>query len=125
MRTTLLLLVSGVVTLASCTGPRFGPGFSMADTAYFSDPPYITIRTDDYHLRWRYGTFGFYFQPSSKVINGQLVFALQGTSSSGSLSGHYGELPITDPQQIRALEHGGAFWLQPDGRLVRLEVRRM
>jgi hypothetical protein len=57
-------------------------------------------------------------------VDGQLLFALRGTSSSGSLSGRYGDLPITDPKRIHALESSGAFWLEPDGRKIQLEVRR-
>ena len=114
-----LSLVSG------CTGFLFGPGFSMTDTAYFAEPPHIMARSDGYSLRWRYGTWGFFFQPSSKVVDDQLIFALQATSSSGSLTGCYGEVPITDPKRIHALESGGAFWLEPNGSRVRLEVRRL
>jgi hypothetical protein len=77
-----------------------------------------------YSLRWRYGTDGFYFTPRSKVVNGQLLFALQATTSTGSTSGRYAELPITDPKRIHALESGGALWLEPDGRKVRLEMSR-
>src|SRR5436190_21534663 len=117
-----LLLVLGL--LAGCTGFRFGPGFSMTDPGYFSESPHIVAKADGYSLRWRYGRWGFLFRPESKVVDDQLLFALQVTSSSGSLSGRYGELPITDPKRIRVLERGGAFWLEPDGRKIPLEVRR-
>jgi len=66
---------------------------------------------------------GFYFHPSSKVINGQLCFALQGTSSSGRLKGKIGEITITKPREISALLSGGAFWLEPDGTKVRLSLK--
>src|SRR5688572_21405829 len=113
MRSLPLLLVAGL--LFGCAAFRFGPGFSMTDPGYFSEPPHIVSQAGGYSLRWRYGTWGFFFQPESKVVAGQLLFALQATSSSGSLSGRYGELPISDPKRIRALESAGAFWLEPDG----------
>jgi hypothetical protein len=103
---------------------RIGPGFSMADPAYFSESPHVVVTTGGYALKWRYGTWGFFFQPESKVVSGQLLFALQATTSSGSLNGREGTLPITDPKRIRALEVGGAFWLEPDGRKVQLEVKQ-
>ena len=115
----LLLLVS---FLAACTCCRFGPGFSMSDPAYFSEPPYIAATPGGYSLRWRYGTWGFFFRPDSKVVDGQLLFALQVTTSSGNM--RYGELPIKRPEHIRALETAGAYWLEPNGDKVRLEVRK-
>ena len=112
--------------LAGC-GTRFGPGFSMYDKAYFADRPHTAVHTNTatYGLRWRYGTWGFFFQPCAKIVGGQLCFSLQGTSSSGSLSGRYGEIPITDPKLIQTLQRGGAFWLEPGGEKVRLEERKL
>jgi hypothetical protein len=121
-RSFLLLLVFGV--FAGCATFRFGPGFSMTDPGYFSEPPHIVARPDSYSLAWHYGAWGFFFQPELRIVEGQLLFALQATSSNGALSGRYGELPITDVKHVHALESGGAFWLEPDGRKVRLEVRR-
>jgi hypothetical protein len=117
-----LPLLLALVLLAGCAGFRFGPGFSMNDPGLFSEPPHIVAGPQGYSLRWRYGTAGFFFRPDSKVVDGKLLFALQATSSSGSLTGRYGELRITDPKRIQALKSGGAFWLEPDGRKVRLEV---
>lgn len=97
----------------------------MNDTAYFMESPHIVARPNEYSLRWRYGTWGFFFEPSSKIVDGSLLFALQATSSSGSLKGRYGEIPIRDAKRVHALESGGAFWIEPDGRRVRLEVKRL
>jgi hypothetical protein len=127
MRTVILsLTLFSACVLAGC-GARFGPGYSMNDKAYFADSPHIAVHTNTttYGLRWQYGTMGFYFQPSAKIVSGQLFFSLQGTSSSGSLSGRYAELPITDPTQIRALLGGGAFWLEPNGRTIRLTLTNL
>jgi hypothetical protein len=68
---------------------------------------------------------GFFFQPRGKIIDGQLLFSLQGTSSSGSLSGRYDEVPVEDPEMVEALRAGGAYWLEPDGQRVRLEERSL
>jgi hypothetical protein len=107
---------------AGCAGMRFGSAWSMYNKQYFAEPPQIVKRLNDYSIQWRYGAMGFYFFPSSKVINGRLVFALEGTSSSGSLSGRFGEQAITKPKEIRAIETGGAFWLEPDGREIALKM---
>lgn len=119
-----LSLLLAVGFLFGCASYRFGPGFSMTDPGYFSESPHIVAMPGGYNLRWRYGRWGFFFQPESKVVAGQLLFALRATSSSGALTGRYGELPITDPKRIHALESGGAFWLEPGGRKIQLEVRR-
>jgi hypothetical protein len=120
---TLSLLLS-LSILAGCAAFRFGPGLSMTDPQYFSEPPYIVAKPDGYSLRWRYGTWPFYFYPESRVRDGQLVFALRGSSSTGSASGKYGEVAITGSGRIHALESAGAFWLEPDGRKIQLEVRK-
>jgi hypothetical protein len=112
--------------LAGC-GAQFGPGYSMNDKHYFADSPHIAVHTNTttYGLRWQYGSMGFFFQPRAKIVSGRLLFSLQGTSSSGSLSGRYDEIPITDPTQIQTLLSGGAFWLEPDGTKVRLALTNL
>lgn len=94
----------------------------MYDNQLFAEPPHIVRSNESYRLEWRYGAWGFYFRPASKVVDGELLFALGATTSSGNLAGKTGEVPITDPTSIRALETGGAYWLEPDGRKVRLRV---
>ena len=116
-----LFLLFTLSVFAGC-GFRFGPGLSMHDKACFGESPHIVARTNGYSLRWRYGTDGFFFQPRSKIVDGQLLFSLQVTSSSGALSGRYGEVPITDPKQIQALKEAGAYWFERDGRKIRLEI---
>jgi hypothetical protein len=112
--------------LTGC-GACFGPGYSMHNKAYFADSPHIAVHTNaaTYSLRWQYGSMGFFFQPNARIVNGQLCFCLQATSSSGSLSGRYGEIPLTDPKLIQALQNGGAFWLEPGGQKVRLAERKL
>lgn len=97
----------------------------MHDPKYFMHSPHIVIRANEYCLRWRYGDFGWFFQPQSKVINGQLVFSVQATASSGDFTGKYTELLITDQQKIRALETGGAMWWEPNGKKVPLPIWRL
>ena len=121
MRITIPLLAFVALLLAGC-GARFGPGYSLDDKHYFASRPHIAVHTNTatYGLRWQYGSMGFSFQPRAKIVSGQLLFSLQGTSSSGSLSGRYVEIPITGPTQIRTLLTTGAFWLEPDGTRVSL-----
>ena len=120
------LTLVAALFLTGC-GARFGPGYSVHDKHYFADSPHIAVHTNTatYSLRWQYGTMGFYFSPRAKIVAGQLCFSLQGTSSSGSLSGRYGEVPIIDPKQVQALLSAGACWLEPDGRKIRLDVRKL
>ena len=66
---------------------------------------------------------GFFFEPSSRIVDGKLEFDRQGTSSSGSFVGRYGQVPISGPDAIEALQSRGVFWLEPDGREVRLDVQ--
>lgn len=118
-----IAVLATAVAVGGC-GLRFGPGFSLNDGQYFAEPPRIIVRDNAHFLRWRYGEMGFYFSPSWKVVEGKLLFALQGTSSSGSLAGEFGEAPIVDAKQVRALEAGGGFWVEPDGRRLPLEIVR-
>ena len=106
---------------------RFGPGYSMHDTNYFADAPHIAVHTNTatYALRWQYGTMGFFFTPDAKIVGGELCFCLRATSSSGSLSGRYSEIPITDQKMIQALRSGGAFWLEPDGTRASLALTNL
>jgi hypothetical protein len=119
-----IFVLSFVFLFAGCVamGWRFGPGFSMYDRNYFSEPPQIRKRGSAYALEWHYGTLGWFFQASTKVVDSRLLLSLPATSSSGSLRGQHGEFLITKPMQVRALEIGGAFWLEPDGKAVRLKV---
>jgi hypothetical protein len=78
-----------------------------------------------YALRWKYGTQGFFFQPEANIIDGRLCFSLQATTSSGSLSGERAEIPISDRDQIKALQQRGACWLEPDGQTkISLELKK-
>jgi hypothetical protein len=126
MRIAISALAFVALLLAGC-GARFGPGYSLDDKHYFAARPHIAVHTitATYGLRWQYGSMGFYFQPSAKIVSGRLLFSLQGSSSSGSLSGRYAEIPITDPTQIRTLLATGAFWLEPDGTKVSLTVTNL
>ena len=126
MRATIPLLAFVLLLLAGCDA-RFGSGYSLDDKHYFASRPLIAVHTNTttYALRWQYGSMGFYFQPRAKVVSGQLLNSLQGTSSSGSRSGLYDELPITAPIQIQTLVSGGAFWLEPEGTKVRLTLTNL
>jgi len=109
------------IALQGCAW-RFAPGFSMHDTGYFTESPYIVQRGNDYFLRWRYGNWGFYFFPESRLRNGTIIFSLQATSSSGSVAGKVGEIRIEGEAKIHALETGGAFWWEPDGQKIPLKI---
>ena len=108
------------------TGWRFGPGLSCTSGTLFSAPPVVERRGDAYFLTWTQGGYEFFFQPSYKAIDGRLIFALQVTSSSGSLAGRHREMRIEGTENLRALQTGGAFWWErdpePDGRLIRLKT---
>jgi hypothetical protein len=121
MRASLVATVLIAFTAAGC-GLRFGPGFSSQDSRYFSEPPRIIVKGDARTLRWRYGEMGFYFSPSSKVSDGQLLFALQATTSTGARAGQIGEVLIWDAKRIHALDSGGAFWVEPNGDKVPLLI---
>lgn len=97
---------------------------SLTDTEYFLEAPYVLERTNDYVLRWRYGSAGASFEPKAKVVDGRLEFSFQGSPKDGFRSGEYDELSITNQLQLDAFKSGGAYWVQPDGSRVRLDVRK-
>ena len=110
--------------LTSC-GLFFGPGYSMSDGHYFSEPPHVALEGNAYSLRWRYGSMGFFFIPSHKVVNGELLFSLQGTSSSGNLRGREAGIPITAPDEIAAIKGGRVFWFEEGHRKIPLEIKQL
>jgi hypothetical protein len=121
MNPRLVIGFAGYVFTAACGHPT--GSYSLDDPNYFSERPHIVGDADQYSLCWRYGTMGFYFQPSSRIENGRLVFALHATSSSGALAGRYGASTISSGDAVDALRRGGAFWLEPDGSEVKLDVK--
>jgi len=82
----------------------------------------VVKRGESYALRWTYGEWGFFFQPEYRVREGALWFSVQGTSSSGALTGRTVEMAIEKPKAIAALQNGGAFWWEPDRTTVRLAI---
>jgi hypothetical protein len=112
------------VGLTAC-GLFFGPGYSMSDGDYFAEPPHVALEGDAYSLRWRYGRMGFFFIPSHKVVNGELLFSLQGTSSSGNLRGRAASIPITALDEIAAIKGGKVFWFEEGHRKIPLEIRQL
>lgn len=122
MKTLLVISIAiGSVAAASCG--RSTGGYSLDDPSYFSERPYVVGSAGQFSLCWRYGTMGFFFQPSSRVVKEKLVFALRGTTSTGALAGRYGERPISDPDALAALHKHGVVWLEPDGREVTLSIQ--
>ena len=108
----LLILITGCISV------------SLTDTEYFLEAPCILERADGSVLRWRYGKAGASFEPKAKVVDGRLEFSFPGSPKDGFRSGEYDELPISNPEQLEALKTGGAYWVQPDGSRVRLDVRK-
>ena len=120
------LIVVAALTVASCDSD-VEPAYSMHNDGLFEESPHVVVRSNSdvarYALRWKYGFMGFYFRPEAKIVDGNLCFSLQGTTSSGSLSGEKAELAITDLNEIEALKRGGACWLEPSGERIKLEVK--
>ncbi|ACB75878.1 hypothetical protein [Opitutus terrae] len=117
-----LLVIVTLLALSGC-GFFFGPGYGSADHQYFAEPPVVVKVGDHYALRWRYGSMGFYFRPRYEVRDASLVFSLQGTSSSGSVSGKTQEMLIEGDNAIAALKKGGAFWWEPDRSLTPISIK--
>jgi len=108
--------------VSTAMGWRFGPGLSCKATGLFAAPPVVVHRNSGYALAWTYGKDAFFFQPNYRALDGRLVFVLQATSSSGNVAGSRTEMPIDGTENVAALESGGAFWWEPDGSYVKLEV---
>lgn len=119
MRRFLLILLA--LPVSAC-GLMFGPGYSMNDPQYFMQKPYLVKDASNYLMKWKYGEMGFYFTPKCKVIDAALLCSLQGTSSTGNRKGKPGEITISDPGQVNALESGGVYWFEPDGKRLKLEI---
>jgi hypothetical protein len=118
------LLLASTLAPAACTtlGWRFGPGFSSEDRGLFAGRPVVEHRGDRYFLTWTYGPQAFFFRPGYQARDGRLVVSLQGSSSSGHVAGRVDAVPIEGAANVQALQRGGAFWWEPDGRFVRLDI---
>jgi len=116
-----LIFITFIVQVG-CLSPRFQSSWSCDDPGYFCERPHIQQCGESYELQWKYGSLGFYFLPVSKVVNGQLLFALQATTSTGNRHGKIGSVPITNPRHVAALRNKGAFWLEPNGSKIPLKV---
>ena len=112
--------LAALVTLVACAS---NPPISASDPAVFSEKPYIAAKAGSYWLTWRYGSTGCVLFPERELISGALQFSLYVTTSSGCIPGREGSLPITRREEIQALEKNGAFWLEPDGTRLKLEIR--
>jgi hypothetical protein len=101
-----LLLCAGCM---GAFGPKFRPGFSAHA---FMDDAHIREKNGNYSFVWRYRTNTFIFYPESKVVDGELHFALNASTSSGNPGGYYGQVVISDPAKIEALTNNGAYWVE-------------
>ena len=117
-----ILFLGGCVEL----GWRFGPCFSSNDKDFFSAPPVVVQRGEQFFLSWTQGSNPFFFKPDYKAMDGRLVFVLASSTSSGNLAGRYREVKIDGDVNILALHRGGACWWEPepepDGSFVRLQI---
>ena len=114
------LSLPALLTLVACV---YYPGISAKDDTFFSEQPYIAAATGGYSLNWRYGRLGCVFFPEGKVVDGELQFSLLATTSTGCVPRRDASMPITRPEQVRALESKGAYWLEPDGTRLKLAIR--
>jgi hypothetical protein len=111
-----------VPLLSGCIGWQFGPGFSARDTRYFATPPKIIEKSGGYVLAWTFGKNAFPFVPRYRVKEGRAVFSVQGMSSAWPVDGRYHEMAITGHAVEAAIKKGEAFWWQPDGSFLRIEI---
>ncbi len=123
MKRLVLLLTVLPIFCVGCIGFFFGPGFSSTDKNYFAVPPVVVKKGEQFVLRWRYGSMGFYYRPRYEVRGGALWFSLQATSSSGSVAGREVEMLIEGQKEISAVKNGGAIWWASDGSRVPLAVK--
>ena len=96
----------------------------MKDRTLFHEKPYLSAENGRYKLKWTYGDMGCIFFPESKIANGELHFYLTVTTSSGCIPDRPGSMEINDPGQVRAIESHGAYWLEPDGSKINIDIRR-
>jgi len=99
-----------------------GLGYSISDPNYFKEKPIFVKFEAGYKLIWRYGKFGFFFTPECLVKKLQLFCSLQGTSSSGALTGKHGSIYLSKPDEVEAIKNNNSFWLEPDGSKIEIET---
>jgi len=102
-----------------------GPHCTARDPFYFAEPPVIVVEKSEYRLMWRYGKGLADFQPTYGMWSGDLVFTMSWLMSTGDRRGEYGSIPISSEKAIHAIEHGRAFWWEPDGHFEPLAIQRV
>lgn len=108
--------------LSGC-GVTFSSGYSYYDEMYFQKSPWIEKEGEKYYLKWVYGKYGFYYQPQCIARAEEALCSLQGTSSSGVLTGREGYIQISNSAVIAAIENNQIYWLEPNNEKVRLKVK--
>jgi hypothetical protein len=114
------LRLAALVAVVACAS---NPPISARDPAVFAEEPYIAAKAGGYWLTWVYGGTGCVLSPERELISGALQFSLRVTTSSGCIPGREGSMQITRREEIEALEKNGAFWLEPGGTRLKLEIR--
>ena len=104
-----------------------GSLMSHNDNKYFKESPTIVITEDECFLRWRYSSEGmiFYMIAESNIVNDKLIFNVSGTTSTGNPSGRRHLQGIRDEAKKKLAMNGGAYWKEPDGTLVQLNVEKI
>jgi len=94
----------------------------MNDEYVFMESPVVVKGENGYKLVWRFGKIGFYFSPTCVAGNSELLCSLKVTTSTGTSTGKYGELPLNQPNELEAIENNDVYWLEPNGAKIRIKV---
>lgn len=114
------LVLSHLLLLTSCASDR--SSVSMDDAAIFMDRPKIVETGGGWFLSYRYAKHAFLMSVDSGIENGRLVFYVSGLTSTGSPGGRTVRKRIQDTDKIALIKGNRAFWKEPDGSLVRMNI---
>ncbi len=111
----ILIFLAAAATLAAGR-------ISLDDPMYFEERPRMVEEGGKYFFEWVYGEWGFAFFPKLKLKGEKAVFFLSATTSSGQLRGRRVRNEIRKRRALKLIREGEAYWEEPGGNLVKLEV---
>ena len=99
-------------------------GAFSIDGELFEERPIIVIEEGKYFMEWTQGEWPYAFFPTTRIKEEKVIFYVSVTTSSGNRTGQLNRQEIKKMKYIEKILMNQAFWKEPDGSLVKLEIER-
>ena len=110
-----------VLSFLCCTTTKQGY-ISSSDKKFVETPPAILNLHNKYFLVFQYGLNANWYHPESRIEASKLLFFVSVMTSTGSTRGLWHMEEIIDPEKLRLVKSGKAFWEDTPGSLKPLKI---